>query len=113
MQTKIPVLFAAGLIANVPKGDEGVPHDVIEQICELVINAMKSLARSDPRLEATSVVSFHYLGEPYENARRCRVCNRWTTDRDRPREIDCIADGVDRGLGLMCQQCLEAEKEGV
>jgi hypothetical protein len=70
-----PILVSVGVIVHTPVSEDEVSIEKSDRVGKHLLAVIQQLAENDPTLEAVGCMSFHYLGDRYENAGRCRRCN--------------------------------------
>ena len=98
------VLVGIAVLLEAPQ-DEDALHERLIVVGEALRVAAQQVAESQADCKPMGVVSYHYLGEESENAARCSYCGRWTTDSDKPDQIDGLEIGFTWDGRYMCEQC--------
>ena len=105
------ILLSAGVILTF-REDEDYGGELMDRVSRELQAAVKLMAAASGVCESSGVVKIHYLGDESENAARCSLCGRWTSDINRSIPvIDGIPDGDVQDGRLVCFRCQYLERE--
>jgi hypothetical protein len=98
------VLIGIAVLLEAPQ-DEKAMLNRMSMVGDLIENAVRQVTASQPDCKPMNVISYHYLGEDWENAKRCSDCGIWASDYTKPNQIDGIALGCLIKGRFFCTQC--------
>ena len=89
--------------------EEGLNHEQLDQVGGKLLNSidysLEQICKNIPKVSYLNCHSHVYLDPEVENCFQCEHCGKWTTDQEKPNDIQGLPYGRKFEGMMLCDQC--------